>query len=160
MLAVPELLVPDVATKVETLEALTVAPLETIITSLVVKSEMVSTPASILNVSAPAPPINISLLAPPVILSLPLPPVTWSTPAFPEIVKFSVFLPAVERSFFAQKTSYKDTIWVVRGRSSTAPENKSLPTKNIHRNINIYIYIYICLYSYLGYLFGAYHRCF
>ena len=67
--AVPELDVSEVATNAKTFVALAVAPELTFNMSEVVKSDIVSVPASILKVSAPAPPDSSSFSAPPVRLS-------------------------------------------------------------------------------------------
>ncbi len=97
--AVPELLVPDVAVNELIFVAFAVAPELTTSTSLSVpKSAIVSVPESTLNVSFPALPVRLSLPAPPVIISLPpfpviisapLPPFSVSTAAPPVMVKAS-----------------------------------------------------------------------
>ena len=60
--AIPKFSVPEVATKAVILLALTLAPLLTFKMSVVLKSAIESSPASILKVSAPAPPVSSSLL--------------------------------------------------------------------------------------------------
>ena len=108
ILAVPKLDVSEVATNAKTFVALAVAPELTFNMSEVVKSDIVSVPASTLKVSAPAPPDSSSFSAPPVrlsfpappyrrskppsevIMSLPVPPLRISTPAPPVIVNPSL----------------------------------------------------------------------
>ena len=95
--AVPELLVPDVAVNELTLVAFAVAPELTTSTSLSVpKSVIVSVPESTLKVSFPALPVKLSLLAPPVIVSFPAPPIMISLPPAPVII--SLFDPPVKLS--------------------------------------------------------------
>ena len=70
----------EVATNAKTFVALAVAPELTFNMSEVVKSDIVSVPASTLKVSAPAPPESSSFSAPPVRLSFPPPPYRRSKP--------------------------------------------------------------------------------
>ena len=98
-MAVPELVVLEVAVNELISAAFSVAPELTIKISLPVpKSVMLSVPESILKVSSPALPVKLSLPAPPVIISFPpfpviisapLPPFSVSTAAPPVIVKAS-----------------------------------------------------------------------
>ena len=68
--AVPEFELALVAEKVDTPVAFMVAPLETINTSKVLISLIISVPLVILKVSFPPPPEIISLPSPPVIMSV------------------------------------------------------------------------------------------
>ena len=84
--AVPALLVPEVAVKLEILVALTVAPELTTKMSEPPKSEIESVPESILKVSFPAPPVKLSLQAHPVMIPLPPSPLKVSFPLLPIII--------------------------------------------------------------------------
>ena len=84
-LAVPEFGVSESATKEAIFVAVAVAPEETIKSSPVDKSVIVSVPKFTLKVSFPLPPVVMSLPAPPVILSFPFPAFTVST-AFPPVI--------------------------------------------------------------------------
>ena len=86
IVAVPEFVVSLSATKFATLFAVAVAPDDTIRSSPVAKSVIVSEPESTLKESLPPPPVNVSFPVPPVILSAPAPPVILSAPAPPVIV--------------------------------------------------------------------------
>ena len=88
--AVPKLDVSEVATNAKTFVALAVAPELTFNMSEVVKSDMVSVPASTLKVSAPAPPDSSSFSAPPVRLSFPPPPYRRSKPPSEVIISLPV----------------------------------------------------------------------
>ena len=90
MLAVPKLDVSEVATNAKTFVALAVAPELTFNMSEVVKSDIVSVPASTLKVSAPAPPESSSFSAPPVRLSFPAPPYRRSNPPSEVIISLPV----------------------------------------------------------------------
>ena len=81
--AVPALVVPELAVHAAATVAFTAAPRATVKISLMPRSVMVSVPEATVKVSSPAPPVSVSAPAPPTSTSLPSPPSRLSAPLPP-----------------------------------------------------------------------------